>query len=497
MSAKAPGVADRLRALFGARIWDTRLADLPLWKAVLYWLARIADTMVRGFLDTRLSFRAAALTYFTVLSIVPFLAFAFAVLKGFGVYQTFVQGTIRPYVDETFAANQALYEAIEHILRFVDQTDVSKLGTLGVVALAYAAVTLVANVEVALNAIFGAKARRPIVRQVTDYVTLLVTAPLLLLAATTLSAAAQSSRFVEFLRDRLRLGPVIDFGLGLGSVMTVAAAIFAMYVILPNVRVRVGSALLGAGIAALLWHGALVLHVQLQMGVARYSALYSVLGAIPIFLVWTYISWLVVLVGARIAAGHQDASSRRRLREAVADPALREDVAVALAAEVTRDLVAGARPATGDELARRVEVPPALAEEVLDALVRARVLARVVSGSAAGFLPARDVDQARAEDVRDALRHDPGADAYRARVRRRLSPAVRRALHAGEEWRRRSPENLTLRELAAAAASSPGEADGADEAGEARAAHGAAHEAADGGDDRRPVVDAKQPDAPA
>jgi membrane protein len=488
VSARGPGPAERLRVFFETRIWETRLQELPRWKAALFWVARIADTMLRGFLDTRLSFRAAALTYFTVLSIVPFLAFAFAVLKGFGVYQTFVQGTIRPYVDGTFAANQALHDAIDHILEFVDRTDVSKLGTLGVIALAYAAVALIANVEVALNAIFGAKTRRPIVRQVTDYVTLLVTAPLLLLAATTLSAAAQSSRVVEFLRDRLGLGPVIDFGLGLGSVLTVAAALFAMYVILPNVRVRVGSALLGAGIAALLWHGALVMHVQLQMGVARYSALYSVLGAIPIFLVWTYVSWLVVLVGARVAAGHQEVSGRRRLREGVADPALKEDVAVALAAEVTRDLVSGAHPAATDELARRLEVSPALAEEVLDALVRARVLARVVSGSSAGFLPARDVDQARAEDVRDALRRDPRADPYRARIERRLDPAVHRVLRAGEEWRRRSPQNLTLRELAAAAAGGTvvRPASDAERPGAAR----------DEGDGRRAVVDEKQPDVP-
>ncbi len=494
MSARRADPVGRFRAFFGTRIWETRLRDLPAGKAALYWVARIADTMVRGFLDTRLSFRAAALTYFTALSIVPFLAFAFAVLKGFGVYRTFVEGTIRPYVDETFAANQALYDAIDHILRFVDQTDVSKLGTLGVVALAYAAVTLIANVEVALNAIFGAKAQRPIVRQVTDYVTLLVTAPLLLLAATTLSAAAQSSTFVLFLRDRLRLGPVIDFGLGLGSVATVAAALFAMYVILPNVRVRAGSAALGAGIAALLWHGALVLHVQLQMGVARYSALYSVLGAIPIFLVWTYVSWLVVLVGARIAAGHQDVAGRRRaLRTPVADAALREELAIALAAVVARPLVARGRRATADELAGRLELPPGLAEDVLDALVRAGLLARVVSGPRAGLLPGRDVDQVRAEDVRDALRRDPAAEAYRTHVERRLEPGLRRVLHAGDDWRRRSPENLTLRELAAVAARDEREGAGTEPPGD-----GGPEEAASS-DERahRPVLDEKQPDVPA
>ncbi|HET8541957.1 MAG TPA: YihY/virulence factor BrkB family protein [Anaeromyxobacter sp.] len=489
MTAARPGLAQRLRAFFGARLWEPRLADLSRGRAALYAAARVGDTLVRGFLDTRLSFRAAALTYFTVLSIVPFLAFAFSVLKGFGVYRSFVVGTIRPYVDETFAGNQALYDAIDHILRFVDETDVSKLGSLGVVVLAYAAVTLVANVEVALNAIFGAKARRPLVRQVTDYVTLLVISPLLLLAATTLSATAQSSRAVVLLRERLGLGPVIDFGLGLGPVAFVAVALFAMYVILPNVRVRASSALLGAAIAALLWHASLVVHVQLQMGVARYSALYSVLGAIPIFLVWTYVSWLVVLVGARIAAGRQDpADPRRRLQAAQADPALREQLALALAAEVTRDFVGPGRRASVDELARRLEVAPSLAEEVLDALVRAGVLARVVSGAAAAFLPARDVDALRAEDVREALRRDPAAEPYRARVERRLDPRLRRLLREHEARQRRSPENLTLRELAAACG---GDGEAAERAGAAETAEGAG-----GDDDGRPVLDEKQPDLP-
>jgi membrane protein len=284
---------------------------------------------------------------------------------------------------------------------------------------------------------------------------------------------------------------VIDFALRLAPIAFVAAALFAMYVILPNVRVRPLSALLGAGVAALLWHASLVVHVQLQMGVARYSALYSVLGAIPIFLVWTYVSWLVVLVGARIAAGHQDpADPRRRLKAPVADSALREEIAVALAAEVARDFVAGSPSASSDALARRLEIPQSVVEEVLDALVRAGVLARVISGRAAGFLPGRDVDAIRAEDVREALRRDPAAEPYRARVQRRLDPGLRRLLREEEERRRRSPENLTLRALAAIHGDGDEPAAGDGQPG------GDAGEA-DDGQDRRPVVDEKQPDVPA
>jgi membrane protein len=479
---------ERVRRWMASGIWEVRLAELPAPRAALTWAARVLSVTVRGFLDADLSFRAAALTYFTVLSIVPFLAFAFAVLKGFGVYAAFIEGTVQPYVDETFAANEALYDAIGYVLRFVDQTDVSKLGTLGVVVLVYAAVTMVSNVEVALNEIFGAKSRRPVLRQVTDYVTLLVTAPILLLVATTLSAAAQSSSLVRFGRETLGLGPVIDFALGLGSVLTVAIALFAMYVILPNVRVRAIAAGVGAALAALLWQGALVLHVRLQMGVARYSALYSVLGAIPIFLVWTYVSWLVVLVGARVAAAHQGGVwARQPGRAQRADPALEEALALALAAEVARAFVAGGRPPAAPALAERLRIPPPLADELLETLVRAGVLARVVSAGAAGFAPGRDPAGVRAEDVRDALRRAPRVDGLRAAVERRLAPGLRRALRGAEEQRRRSPHNVTLRELAAAEDDdAPPPVDGEPAAAE------------DDGDGRgSPVVDEKQPDVPA
>jgi membrane protein len=326
-----------------------------------------------------------------------------------------------------------------------------------------------------------------VLRQITDYVTLLVISPILLLAATTFSAAAQSSSVVRFLRESLGLGPVIDFALGLGSLVIVAVALFAMYVILPNVRVRPLAALVGAVFAALLWQGALVLHVRLQMGVARYSALYSVLGAIPIFLVWTYVSWLVVLVGARVAAAQgAGAYARQPGRGRPADRALEEAIALALAAEVARSFVVGGRPPRGAALAERLRVPAPLADEILDALVRAGLLARVVSGRDAGFVPGRDPGGIRAEDVRDALRHEPRVDPLRATVERQLAPGLRRAVSAAEEQRRRSPYNLTLRELAAAEAeeapplagdepSHPGEGDG----------------------DGAAVVDEKQPDVPA
>jgi membrane protein len=425
--------------------------------------------------------------------VVPLLAFAFAVLKGFGAYQTFVDGTVRPYLRETFAANPALHDAIERTLRFVDDTDVSRLGTVAVLFLLYTAVTLVSSVEEALNVVFGAKTSRSLLRQLTDYTTLLVVAPILLVSATTLSAAAQSSRFVAFLRETLALGPVIDFVVGLAPLVAVGLAFFATYVILPNVRTRLSSALLGASVAALLWQGALVLHVRSQLGVAKYNALYSGVAALPIFLVWTYASWIVLLVGAQLAASHQgEQVVRQRFRMRHVDQALREVLAVAVGAVIARDFLDGGPRRSADALAELLEVPPPLVEEVLEALARTGLVARAVFERDIAWVPGRDVDAIRVGDLREAVRRDPEGDEIRDAVARELGPGLQRVLREVEAAT--VPErDLTLRQLAAMLGARGGA--GPRRRGGAAAAKGEGER--DGEGNGGDVADPKQPDLPA
>jgi membrane protein len=441
-------IPSRVRGFFTTRIWAADLARLSRPRAIAYHALRVVHTTVAGFFANRLTMRAAALTYFSVLSIVPFLAFAFAVLKGFGAYRTFVEGTMRPYLRATFEGNPALLGATERILGFVEATDVSRLGTLALLFLVYTSVALLSGVEEQLNVLFGARSNRSALRQLTDYTTLLVITPILLVAATTLSAAAQSSDFVALLRGVSGLGGLIDLALRFGPVVVIALALFAVYVILPNVRIRAVSALLGAAVAALLWQGALVLYVRSQMGVASYSALYAGLAAVPIFLVWTYVSWLVVLVGAQLAASHHNERVlRQRFRMRRTDPALREVLAVALGAIVTRDFLASGPRRDVAALAELVQVPPQLVEEVLDALARAGLVVRAMVGAEGTYVPGGDVDRIRADDLRQAIRRDPAADEVRDGVAAALGPAIDPVLRTVADGRTRLGA-LTLRELA-------------------------------------------------
>jgi membrane protein len=441
-------LVDRVRTYLSSELWGERAGE-PTHGRPLRRLLRIAYSTWRGFVDHQLGSRAAALTYYTVLSIVPFLAFAFAVLKGFGAYRLLMDGTVRPWLSDTFGANPALLDAIGRVLDFVDSTDVSKLGVLGLLTLVYTSVSLVSSVEVSLNQIWGAKTSRPFVRQVTDYIALLVITPILVLVAATFTTAAQSSWVVEFVRDALRLGPVIDVLLRLTPIAVVFVALFAMYIILPNVRSRASSSAVGAGVAAVLWQGALVLHVQSQRGVASYNALYSVLGAIPIFLVWTYVSWLVVLCGAELAANHQnERAMQQRVLAHRADQALKEMLAVACGAQVARDFLLGRPPRTAAEIAERLAVPPPLVDDILDALARSGLVARTLAGREIRWLPARDPSAVRANDLREAVRRDPRADPIRESVERAISEPVATVLAGLDEEVRRSPMNPALRELA-------------------------------------------------
>jgi membrane protein len=443
-------VSQRLQAFFSERIWNVRLSDLRRGQALLYRIGRVGYSTVQGFVANRLTVRAAALTYSSVLAIVPFLAFAFAILKGFGAYNSFIQGTARPWLRQTFGENAALLRSIDGILEFVDRTNVSTLGALGLLTLVYTSVSLLGSVEDTLNEVWGARTRRSFLRQVTDYVTLLVTTPLLVVAATTAVTAAQSSSVVLFLRGVLGLGDVIDFFLHFASLAVVGLAFFATYTILPNVRARPLSAAIGAVVAAALWQAALVVYVRFQIGVSSYNALYSVLSAIPVFLVWTYVSWLVVLVGAQVAASHQNERVvRQRLRARATDEALKELLAVQAVAQIARAFVASGPWRDDGAFAERLGIPPLVLEETLEALVRGGVLARTTVGRDASYVPARDPDALRLSDVRDALRRDARADAMRTDVEQRMDPELRRVLGAAEEERRTSRHNLTLRELAA------------------------------------------------
>jgi membrane protein len=244
------------------------------------------------------------------------------------------------------------------------------------------------------------------------------------------------------------LGGIVDFILRLTSIVLVCVALVALYALMPNVRVRAPSALFGGVVAGLLWQGLLLLHVKFQLGVANYNALYAGFAAVPIFLVWVYLSWTIVLIGAQLAASHQyEQRMKQAVRSRHVDQELKEDLAVIVAAAVARCFLEGHAPPTSLELADALAVPPPPVEQVLGALVRAGLLVRVAEGGEQGYDPARDLDAVRMADLEEAVRSDPDAGGLKLALEQTIGPELTTLLRS-REGALKDSGSMTLRQLA-------------------------------------------------
>jgi membrane protein len=447
---------ERVRAFFVETIWEARLTELPLREALRYRAARLIYCTVHGLLfGDRLHVRAAALTYYTVLSIVPLLAFAFALLKGFGVYDALVEQTVRPYLLGTFAGNPALQSSFEHVLQFVNRTGVTSLGLIGLIALLYTATRLLRNIEGALNELWHTRHGRTPLQQLRDYVSIIVVTPLCLVLAGGLGTFTQLIELLRALQEKLGVGALIERAVGaLGPLLIAFTGLFFLYRVMPNAHVRTRSAAIGAAVGGVLWYAALIVHVRFQVGVARFNAIYAGFGAIPIFLVWTHVSWLAVMVGAQIASMHQhEGAQRQRRRAQETGPVLRQALCMSIMVRIGRALLHGEHAPTLSVLTRAFDAPEPLICELLERMVAAGLLQATGSPEDPRWLLARLPEHVRAKDVLDAL-HETSAQRREALARRReLEPAAVALLCDFDSELTTSAANATLRELAARSAS--------------------------------------------
>ena len=443
-------------------LWADELTDLPVWKGMPLRLVRSIVLSGKRMAEHRLPIRAQALTYVTVLSLVPLLAFAFAVAKGFGLYDKLVREVVEPFLLRNFGPSEGtvtivegveepleptqLRVAIDSVLEIVEGTDVKSLGLVGLVVLAYAAIRLLTQVEVALNLIWGVRRPRRFLRRVTDYLAILVVGPVLALAATAVKASSQSQGAIEWVRSKLHLGPVLDLVFALGPLFTMWVMFALLYLVMPNTRVRWFSAVLGGFVAAVMWSLVQEVYVEAQIGVSGYSQVYATFAAIPLFLFWVYLSWLSVLVGAQFGQADQaQCAYRRQALSRSADQAFFETAILSGVGRIAERFEAGEPPLTVDELLDELEIPRERLVDGFERLEEAGLLARTGDDGELGFVLARSPDRVRVAELLLALRGRVPEQVVPAE--RPLDEALRRSARELEEALTRAESNRDLRGL--------------------------------------------------
>lgn len=256
------------------------------------------------FYDDNCLMRASALAYVSLLSLVPLLAVMFAVLKGLGV-----QRRIEPLLLSRLSLQP---ETTEAIIGFIDRINFNTLGAFAGVTLLLTVYSLLGSVEYCFNDIWRVPRARSYYQQLTHYFGVVLLTPFLLVSAVALTSSIQVWNVMRVVESSEVLTGAKGAILTLAPIAMNIVALAVLYSIMPNRRAYWPSILLGAVAAGIGWHVVQVAYVRLQIGMARYNAVYGALSQLPVTLVWQYVSWVIVLAGAELAAVYEFGAQARR-----------------------------------------------------------------------------------------------------------------------------------------------------------------------------------------
>lgn len=303
MFQKALAGLERTRSFVRAGVWRIPSRHLPRRKSLLIRQLRIFLLTLRRFHDDRCQLRASTLTFYTLLSIVPVLAMAFGVAKGFGFEAMLERQLLEAFADQ----QETALKVIMFSRTLLEKTQGGIIAGIGVVVLFWSVIKVLRHIEKSFNDIWGVKEGRPLQRQVSDYLSIMLVAPVLLVLAGSATVIV-ASRMESFLRG-VQFGSALQ-PLFLALLQALAYGLvwllFAfLYVVLPNTRVRLRSGVLGGVVAGTLFQIVQWIYIKFQLGVSSYGAVYGSFAALPLFLIWLQTSWLIVLLGAEVTFAEQ------------------------------------------------------------------------------------------------------------------------------------------------------------------------------------------------
>lgn len=420
-------------------VWENLPA--PRSRRWLYQLARMGVLTWEGLMKTDVFTLSAALTFKIIFSLVPFLAVILAFVKGFGG----LEGKVRDFLVKSLTGFLG-GDASKAFDGFLTSVNATAIGVVGFSVLLYTSFSLLDTVEKTFNTIWGIKTPRALLRRFTVYWTILTVSPVVLVTIFTMKTFVESHRAYTWLNAH---APFIGKGLLLAVPFFFAWIFFTLvYVIIPNTRVRVSAAFVGALVAGSAWNVMTTAYFWYNTHVVSSYAFYGSLGSIPIFLLWVYLSWIIVLFGAEIAFAAQHVDTYRRELEAVkVSAADRDRLALVIALEAVRPFESGGAPPTSETVAARLHAPSRVVHEIVYQLMDRGILREVTALNAKdpGLVPARDPSVMTARDVLHAVRRYgdrlalPEGDG---------APAVYRLVDEAEERATSDLARVTLKELA-------------------------------------------------
>ncbi len=393
----------RLLHIFEQWLWTPAVQGTAWPQYALRTVLRLVYTVGYDLTQGTLTLRAMSLVYTTLLSTVPLLAFSFSVLKGFGVHNQ-----LEPLLLNFMAPLGEKGEQLtRQIIGFVDNIKVGVLGALGLGLLIYTVISLMQKVESSLNHIWRVSTRRSFARRFSDYLSVLLVGPVLVFAALGVTTSVMSTDLVERIAEIEPMRAVVATAGTLVPYVLIIGAFTFVYMFVPYTTVRLRSALIGAVVAGVLWQAVGWGFASFMANSTKYTAIYSGFAIVILAMIWIYVAWLILLIGASIAFYHQHPQYQsRRPAELGLSIADIERLAVLVVMAIGRRYIAGQPPWSARELATHLTAPLRETDVVLRSLAADNVVVATTVESP-GYLPGRPLDLITVNDVLRAVRRYP------------------------------------------------------------------------------------------
>jgi membrane protein len=367
----------------------------------LYKAGRTVYALVRDVANGQLTLHAMSLVYTTLLSLVPLLALSFSVLKALGAHQR-----MEPFLYQFFEpmGPQGI-DMAENILGFVDNMKVGVLGSVGLALLIYTVISLVQKIERSFNMIWRVPEMRSLSQRFSNYLSVIMIGPLLMVSAIGVTASIFSSELMQQIIEIEPFGSVIVLVSRFTPFFLVVLAFTFVYVFIPNTRVKLRYAFLAGVIAGVSWQAASMLFASFVADSTRYAAIYSGFAAGIFALIWTYLNWMILLLGASLAFYLQNPSSVAKRRDVQLSPELQEQVGLALVWLAAKPFSRGEPAPQQETLEQSLRVPGEVTRLISDKLIRAGVL-NLAGDHGDRLVPGKALDLITVGSVLDAVRRD-------------------------------------------------------------------------------------------
>ena len=385
-------------------IWRIRIKNYSRCKSFFLRQLRIVVLAVRGFAEDKCKFRASALTFYSLLSVVPVIAMMFGIAKGFGLEKR-VEAEL---LEKMQGQEEVAKKVIDFANSLLENAHGGFIAGIGVAFLFWAIIKVLGNIENSFNDIWGVKSPRTLGRKFSDYLSMMLICPFLLIIASsaTVVISTQVQVIIQQFSVFSAIGPFILFLLKLLPYCSIWIMFTFIFIFMPNTKVKLTSALLSGAVAGTIFQLIQWIYISFQIGAAKYSAIYGSFAALPLFLVWLQTSWLVVLFGAELSFAHQNVETYEFEQDCLsASYSFKKLLSLLVTHLLIKNFCKAEPPCDAEKISHRLEIPVRLVRQILFELVESAILSEVRKDDSkdVAYQPAVDVGRLTVKYVVESL----------------------------------------------------------------------------------------------